>query len=104
MLLVVCEHFHCLPDDIGHWRIERLLSVYRHVLKAEWDRQIAAIQSVELGTARAIAQAFSGKKVTLPDLPTFEKYMRSQLPPEARLPGWMRRFEEANRPLEGQAE
>lgn len=56
------------------------------------------VRAVELGTARAITQAFSSKRVNLPELPDFDAMLRANLPPEARMPAWMRRFEEANRP------
>lgn len=93
----MARDFHCLPEAAGQRRTGELLALYRRALRAQWDAQVAAITAVELGTGRALAQTFGGKKVKLPPLPDFEELMRARLPAEQRLPGWMRRFEEANR-------
>jgi len=97
-LFAVAEHFHCLPDDVGHRRVGWLLPVYRRVLRSQWDAQIAMVSSTELAVGRALTQAFGSKKVSLPELPTFDKMMRSKLPPEVRMPAWMIEFERVNRP------
>jgi len=83
---------------VGTRRVRWLLPVYRRVLKAQWDDRVGEVRSMELAVGRALAQAFSSKKVTLPELPTFDDMLRSKLPPEARMPAWMRKFEEANKP------
>jgi len=94
----VGEHFHCLPDVVGQHRLAWLLTTYKRVLRSRWDAQIQAVQGAELAVGRAIAQAFSSKKLALPPLPTFEEVLRSRLP--AELPEWMVKFEAANRPQE----
>lgn len=96
MLFTVGAYFGKFPDEAGKYRIAELLPLYRRILKEKWDASVAHTQEVEFGVGRAIAQAFSAKKVHLPELPTFEKMLRSKLPSEARMPEWMRKFEEAN--------
>lgn len=97
-MFTVGEHFHCLPDVVGEYSISELLVIYKRVLRSQWNLGMAQTRAVELGTTRAITQAFSSKKARLPDLPDFDRAMRDMLPPGARLPDWMRKFEEANSP------
>lgn len=96
MLFTVGAYFGKLPDEAGKRTISELLPVYRRILKEKWDASIAQVNQVEMGVGRAIAQAFSSKKLHLPELPTFDQMLRSKLPAEARMPDWMRKFEEAN--------
>jgi len=86
-----------MPDEAGKRSLRALLPLYRRITEERWNAQVSRVQETELGTARAIAHAFSSKKVSLPELPTFEAMLRSKLPAEARMPEWMRKFEEANR-------
>jgi len=92
----VARDFHCLPEAAGQRRTAELLALYKKALRAQWDNQVAAITAIELGTGRALAQAFGGKRVKLPALPDFDELMRARLPAEKRLPGWMVEFERAN--------
>lgn len=97
-MFVVGEHFHCLPEVVGRYRLEWLLTTYKRVLKSRWDAQVQAIQGAELAMGRAMAQVFGSKTLKLPDLPTFEEMLRQRLPAEVRLPEWMAKFEAVNRP------
>lgn len=92
----MAEHFHCLPEVVGQHSVGWVLTTYRRVLKARWDLLTAQVQAIELGTGRAIAQSLGGKKVRLPELPTFEEVLRQKAP--VRLPEWMQKFEAANQP------
>jgi hypothetical protein len=88
--------FRRLPDEVvGAWPVARLLRQVDRVAEARWVALQEVSLAVDLGTTRALARAFGGEPPELGSWQETRALARSQASPS--LPGWMERFEEANR-------
>jgi len=94
MVHEVGAFYRVLPDEVTRRPLSWLVAVHEQVARREFEAQVSAIRTVEIGTLRALARTLGKKGEKLPDLPTWEDQQAAAL--GENVEPWMIAFELAN--------